>query len=95
MSAEQTVWKFRLHQGRHIVDLPEGAKPISVGWQYDDQRTMHIVLWAIIPDRNAKPIPRCFLWVGTGRPIIDTIIEHIGTVEDPVGYIWHIFEVEL
>ncbi len=83
------VWKFKLEPGENKIQMPKGTHTLSVGWQ--DGR---VVMWASVPGKplagDAAEI-REFLWVGTGQPIYWDA-KFIGTVQDPDGFVWHIFE---
>lgn len=92
------VFKYYLPLfGVDEVNMPEGAKVISVGLQEDfDESGEDVVLWAIVepePNRN-KLVPRQFLTVYTGEDFDPKGKVFIGTVQRKDGIVLHIFEVD-
>lgn len=85
----KAVWKFPLtpHVQEQSISMPYGAKPLCVQMQGETP-----TLWALVdPDaaKNFRPV----LMFGTGHPV-SPVVEHgqyIGTVQDPMGYVWHYF----
>lgn len=86
----KAVWKFEFEvSGEALVEMPDGAKVISVGVQCPG----HICLWAICDIRpNWKKVMRTFWVRGTGHPLqIDDARERfIGTAFDR-SFVWHVF----
>jgi len=84
--SQQVIWKYSLEGiGRQRVDMPVGAKVLSVQMQ-DNALTV----WALVNDR-AKVLPRTFLVTGTGHEGEFDNMRHVGTVQLR-GFVWHVFE---
>jgi hypothetical protein len=82
-----TVWKFSLDGVTNTIDIPKGAKPLSVAQQHN-----RLVLWAQV-DPDALTEERTFYVVGTGTPIPDEVGPFIGTaVCDGGMFVFHIFD---
>jgi len=81
-----TVWKFLLTRDG-IVEMPEGALPLSVAFRGSD-----LCLWALV-DPDARKVPRRFISLGTGQPIeVAPIGPFVGTATDPQGGVHHVFD---
>jgi hypothetical protein len=73
------------------VKMPDGAQIIHVDWQ--GPNIQQLQLWAVV-DPDAPLFDREFRVIGTGHPIADLPdLQHIGTVVQPIGLVWHVFEV--
>lgn len=86
MSARE-VWKFPLTASESIVDMPVGARVLTV--QVQDGTPC---IWAIVAPEQPTEVRRFFA-EGTGWGCDDSIerAPYIGTVQ--VGpLVWHIFE---
>lgn len=68
------------------LELPEGATVLRVGMQNG-----MLSMWALVDPFNETMVTRQFVVVGTGWDVPDSVIGHIGTVDDP-PYVWHVFE---
>lgn len=89
----RAVWKFPLHlkeDGKDIIEvqMPTGAHVLSAQWQHQD-----ICVWAEV-DIKADAVKRKFAIVGTGCPMPATYCVFIATVQDDIGYVWHVYEVK-
>jgi len=87
---EYRVWKYELEPGVNEIELPYEAVPLSVGWQ-----GRNVMMWVLVehPGGRAKD-KRKFLWIGTGHKFErHASPEFVGTVQDPSGFVWHVFEV--
>lgn len=72
------------------IAMPTGAKILTAQFQPDNG----LVLWAEVETNNRRTI-RCFDVVGTGMEL-ETPSEsrkYIATVQEPDGYVWHVFEL--
>lgn len=71
------------------ISVPEGAKILTAQLQ-----GTAIVLWAEVETDNFNE-DRTFIVVGTGWSLDDEPTErtYIATVQEPSGYVWHVFEV--
>lgn len=85
----QTIWKFKLELGnRTKVTMPLGSRVISVSNQQND-----LVIWALVTP-NKLLTTKTFRIAGTGHDLEeDEEMVFIGTVQMPVGFVWHIFEL--
>lgn len=84
----KTIWKFPLPINDDIsVYMPRGAHVIAV----QPQNGVYCV-WAIVDPENSME-SRQFFWRGTGHPMPDIPVRHIGTVQQMGGaLIFHLFE---
>lgn len=85
------IWKFRIpFMGQHgAIEMPKGARIISVGWQNNDP-----VLWAIV-DPHAAPATRNIVVIMTGVDIREGefAFPFIGTtMNDDGSFVVHIFD---
>ena len=85
------IFKYRFEiSGRQKVVMIENAKPIHVGLDPQDEPC----IWAEVEDRGAQTYQteREICVVGTGHPMPDLNMKHIGTiVGDP--FVWHVYEI--
>lgn len=84
-----TIYKYDVPvKGEATVDMPEGARVLSVGLQGSSPK-----IWALV-DPRAPMRPRRFAWRGTGHPATDVADERfIGTVHLLEGeVVAHLFE---
>lgn len=92
------IYKYQLEvESRQLLMMPEGAEVISVGTQgeiaHDNQPNSQMpVLFALIPDPNARSRPRVFRTVTTGEIFEHEGLEFIGTTFVD-WYTAHVFEV--
>ena len=79
------IWKFPLNAATNKIDLPRGAKIVSVGLQEGD-----IQLWAAC-DPHLPVERRTIRVVGTGWELPENYT-YLGMVQ--VGpYVWHVLEI--
>jgi hypothetical protein len=85
------VWKHALRQGRHGLDLHEGAKVVSVG---TDQPQGGFWMWTL-EDPDAPKTLRRFVVCGTGEPLDIAVgdLTPVGTVQSGDGLVYHVLEV--
>lgn len=90
--SQLTIWKFALDinlGGEHIVEMPQGAKIISV----IDQKDFPTVYAIVSPEAEKEQIR--FHVIGTGwrhvEPRIQTL-PFVGTIKTHNGhFVWHVF----
>jgi hypothetical protein len=88
------VYKFELHPGVTVLDLPAEARPIRAAYQRGG-----VWLWALVPLPNpGTPGQWAFLTVGTGHAdhAWSDFGDYIGTAEFPAadgGLLFHVFRV--
>lgn len=82
------VYKYPvLLSDRFHLDLPVGAKILSVNIQHGNPQ-----MWALV-DPDCPLERRFFRLAGTGHPIEDTVVEHVGTFRIANGdLVFHLFE---
>jgi len=97
----KTIYKYPLRIiDFQTVQMPVGAKPISVGIQNEESipvRNIEIQMWAIINASNKIAFHNIWI-VGTGNPIPKTKapLEFIGTVQmRTVPLVWHVFKEKI
>jgi len=82
----KTIWKYAL-DFQTIVDIPKGAKVLTVQEQRGDPQ-----LWAIV-DPDAETEKRTFIIYGTGHNMPDDPGEYVGTFQQLGGnLVFHVFE---
>jgi len=81
------VFKYRLTPDTSIIDMPVGAKVLSVQVQGEFAE-----LWAMV-DPAADTERRRFFVAGTGQPLPRDIGDFIATFQIPAfGLVFHAFE---
>lgn len=87
----QIVYKYPLGYGeRTVLSLPIGAELLHLGLQNGVP-----TLWALVEPGAPEQQTRVLRFAGTGHPIEEQIIGHIGSVIDAeLGLVWHLFEVK-
>lgn len=96
MTDHSVIYRYRLPiTDRPRLQLPEGARVLSVGPPRDDRDELD--LWALIDARNDTllgRVPVDFRIVGTGNPMPEDAEDFIGTVVTHRGsLVWHVFGV--
>lgn len=82
----QTIYKYAIPFGDNgVVQMPAGAKPLSVGMQGNK-----MFVWARV-DTEREPLPYPFSVRGAGRRIRGNEGDFIGTVQTGTGFVWHVF----
>jgi hypothetical protein len=90
----RTIWKYPVPASRRgAVEMPKGAKILTVQMQGDD-----VCMWAMV-DPAAPLERRQFLVVGTGHDIPGAdALTYLGTFQPDEGgspLVFHVFEVAL
>lgn len=87
----RAVWKFPLPApGSDVftIEMPQGAEPLTVQVQNGAFQ-----IWALVTPGHPTET-RVFRIAGTGHPIDEIIVRHVGTVQLPgLGLVFHVFEV--
>jgi hypothetical protein len=84
----KTIWKYDLEPDGSVIEMPQGAKPLSVQMQGDGP-----CLWALVDPEAAKESRR-FHVAGTGHPLPDNLGDHLGTFQMNGGaLVFHVFEL--
>lgn len=84
-----TIWKYPLPANdKFVVDLPKGAKVLSVQMQNDAPQ-----MWVLV-DSTAPKRTRNFYLAGTGErlPLVISQAEFIGTFQTD-AMVWHLFDL--
>jgi len=82
-----TIYKYTLTSDRTELEMPAGAKVLSVQQQYGE-----IQLWAMVDPEKAYEW-RAFDVYGTGALLPDELGEYVGTVQVGGGEIvLHVFD---
>jgi hypothetical protein len=84
------IWKFHcdIQDGSILISMPDGAEIITVQMQHGGP-----CIWAIVDDTSTW-VYRRFRWVGTGHPMGDDPMRHVGTVQLEGGVlVFHLFEL--
>lgn len=85
--AQQTrgsIWKYDLaHDG--VLEVPAGAKILSVGWQKP-----HVRMWALV-DPEVPKVKRRVKLLNTGNEVTGDGWEFAGTVHAPLELTFHVF----
>jgi hypothetical protein len=87
MAEQRTIWKYPLQIGRNTIQMPAGARVLTVQSQAGTP-----CLWALVFPHQEQEA-RVFDLYGTGHPMPANCGEYVGTVQDYGGQlIWHIFD---
>lgn len=87
----KTVYRYEINQAINDINLPIGAKVLSVGVANNI-----ISLWALV-DTESGIEKRRFLVFGTGSDMSQTEtynLTFVGTIRKNNAYAFHIFEVK-
>ena len=85
------VFKFPfMTTDRFLLEMPKGAKILMVAPQENLDPTLGACMWAEI-DPLAPYVPREFRLVGTGHPIENDNLVHVGSYQHSV-FVWHLYE---
>jgi hypothetical protein len=83
----RTIWKFPVMPGAFTIGLPRGAEVLAA--QAQDGEAM---AWAVV-DPAAPVEQRRFIAAGTGHPLPDGPLKHLGTFQlDGGALVFHLFE---
>jgi len=87
MSAQ--VWKFKLAVAdRQTLQVPKGAKPLTVQVQNGERR-----VWMLV-NPAAELVAMTICVHGTGHDFDATLYDYIGTAQQVGGaLVWHVFRV--
>jgi hypothetical protein len=82
------IWKYSLEDaGRQQIEMPEGARIISVQVQHGIP-----CLWAIV-DPGKPAVRRTFHIIGTGNPFNAAPLAYVGSFQLLNGkFVGHVFE---
>lgn len=84
----RTVWKYKLGYDITLLQVPDGAEPLSVQKQPDG-----FALWMMV-DPTAAPVERRFVCRGTGWGFFPAEGDkYISTVQESDGTVWHFFDL--
>jgi hypothetical protein len=85
------IWKFPLKIAEtQDIEMPFGSAILDI--QY--QEALHgdvLTMWALV-NPGAHKVKRNILLYGTGQPIEIFLDSFIATVQDPNGFVWHLFD---
>lgn len=82
------IYKYLIHPGNQIIELPVGSKIISTGFQFED-----LVIWAEV-DVNSHDTERymvCAILTGGQFSDLAKKLEFIGTTESLAGFVCHVY----
>lgn len=90
--AKRLVYKYELLPGKTTIQMPRGAKLLSVGRSVSEYAADRLYVWALV-DANAPAEPRVFHVVPTGKELPDVSLTHVGTAHGVDGWmVFHVFE---
>ena len=77
------------------IEMPVGAEVLDAGIQVDAAGNKTFCLWALIDPDEAQKESRYFILEGTGHRVSTDMKKenHIASIQDDGGYVWHIFQV--
>ena len=81
-----TIFKYALNLGRTVLDLPNGAKVLTVQMQQDTP-----CMWAQVDTEQAK-FPHAFNAYATGEVMPDNPGQYVGTFEMNGALVFHLFK---
>lgn len=79
------VWKYHLSED-NTIEMPRGAKILCLQMQNGKP-----TIWAMVNPKMPRQ-KRRFMFVDTGETFDAHGLTYIGTVQDDVGYVSHVFE---
>ena len=88
------IWKFEIKLDNHSIEMPKGARILSVGVQ--DHLSESIMIWAMV-DPEAPSCRRVFAICRTGHsifpqaPVWQNKLSFLGTVQQG-PLVWHVFD---
>lgn len=83
---ELTIWKYNLPTAWEVIDMPQGAKVLTVQMQRDAP-----VLYALVDPAQPPEVHELTIH-GTGHPIMaDEVGQYVGTFQDG-WYVGHVFD---
>ena len=87
---QNVVWKYKIESHVETLSVPIGAKFLSC--QIQDNK---ICVWFLTDMANKNNLEqRVFRTLFTGEPFnTRDNYEYIGTVQNPLGVVYHVFEV--
>lgn len=85
----KAVWKYVLEGDRTPLEVPKGAKFLSVGMQGPT-----LTAWALVDTASQENELRVLHVYGTGHEIpVDSLsLRFLGRVEQDGYFVWHVFE---
>ena len=87
-----TIWKFPIHDSGWpapaVVEMPCGSEILSLQMQHGKP-----TIWARCNKNEPGKIRRLFVRIGTGWTFSGPLREHLATIQDEAGFVWHWFEV--
>lgn len=79
------IWKYPI---KASIDMPLAATILAVGEQHGV-----LMLWAAVNPDAEHTETRHFRVIGTGqRWKSEHPLTHLGTIQTPTGYVWHVAE---
>lgn len=88
--SRRTIWKYSILPNMNTINVPSGAKPLSVAFQGQE-----LMVWLLV-DPDASKVDRTFAIYGTGHIIPEgrEIGVFLGTTVHPTfGYVIHVFDL--
>lgn len=87
------IFKYPLERKRNqLIEMPVDSVPLSLGVQRQspDDNVGEIVLWALIdPEMETRKYEVHVF--ATGQKLESNIGEYVGTIQDFINFVWHIF----
>ena len=82
------IWKFEVYHGETGMMI-HGHSPRYLDFQYQNGK---MVFWALV-DTTEEEQHHVFKIYGTGHEVTHKSGKYIGTLQDPDGLVWHLFEI--
>lgn len=82
------VWKYPLRIGVQKVVLHDPGRVRFIGLQHGD-----LFMWAEVSPGLRSGTVRDFAVVSTGSDLPGEAREYHGSVVDPGGFVWHVYEL--
>jgi hypothetical protein len=87
-----TIWKFPILDSGWptpaVVEMPSGAEILSLQMQHGKP-----TIWAKCDQHEPGRIGRHFVRIGTGWTFDGPLRNHVATLQDEAGFVWHWFEL--
>lgn len=69
------------------IQVPRNSTPLTIR-----KRGEHLAAYFLVDPNEPETESYTYVIFGTGWDIPDDSLIYITTIEDPIGYVWHIFQ---
>ena len=92
----RSIFKYKIEiSERSQILMPMNSTILDVQFQKVDTYNQQLVIWVLVYPEARLNERRTFRVFGTGSHVNEAEnLDHISTVQDGQGYVWHVFEVK-